>query len=56
LGESVASFVRAVRDGETTLVRPEEARLALATALRIEDTADRVLSAPSPYAAVAAAR
>jgi predicted dehydrogenase len=55
LGESVSSFVRAVRDGETTLVRPEEARLALATALAIEDAAERAQPAPA-YAAVAAAR
>ncbi len=55
LGESVMSFVRAVRDGQTTLVRPEEARLALATALAIDDAADRA-SPPAPYAAAAAAR
>ncbi|MEI9886529.1 MAG: Gfo/Idh/MocA family oxidoreductase [Rhizomicrobium sp.] len=56
LGESVMSFVRAVRDGETTLVRPEEARLALHTALAIDDAADRAAS-PAGYAeTVAAAR
>ena len=55
LGESVASFVASVRDGATTLVRPEEARLALATALAIDDAAERA-SAPAAYAAVAAAR
>ena len=56
LGESVMSFVRAVRDGETTLVRPEEARQALATALAIEDAAERAQPASSAYPAVAAAR
>ena len=55
LGESVASFVASVRDGATTLVRPEEARQALATALAIDDAAERA-SAPKAYAAVAAAR
>jgi predicted dehydrogenase len=55
LGESVNSFARAVRDGATTLVRPEEARRALHTALLIDDAADRVAE-PAPYAAVAAAR
>jgi len=37
LGESVAAFVTAVRSGASTLVRPEEARRALETALLIED-------------------
>jgi len=37
LGESVAAFVTAVRGGPSTLVRPEEARRALETALLIED-------------------
>jgi len=37
LGESVAAFVTAVRGGASTLVRPEEARRALETALLIED-------------------
>ncbi len=40
LGESVAAFVRSVRHGEATLVRPEEARNALSTALLIDDAAD----------------
>ena len=40
LGESVASFVRSARDGAATLVRPEEARRALETALLIDDAAD----------------
>ncbi|MEI9995211.1 MAG: Gfo/Idh/MocA family oxidoreductase [Rhizomicrobium sp.] len=57
LGESVASFVRAVRHGETTLVRPEEARLALKTALAIDDAADHADSQSlAGYAALAAAR
>lgn len=37
LGESVASFVNAVRLGAEPLVRPEEARRALETALLIDD-------------------
>jgi predicted dehydrogenase len=37
LGESVAAFVTAVKGGPSTLVRPEEARRALETALLIED-------------------
>jgi predicted dehydrogenase len=55
LGESVTSFVRAVQGGAATLVRPEEARLALATALAIEDAAEHGMSAQTPYAAIAAA-
>ena len=56
LGESVGSFAAAVRHGQTTLVRPEEARLALATALRIDDAADRATAPSDAYAAIAAAR
>jgi predicted dehydrogenase len=57
LGMSVASFVASVRDGATTLVRPEEARNALSTALLIDDAADRASAAAlDTYAAVAAAR
>jgi len=56
LGESVSSFVRAVRDGATTLVRPEEARQALATALAIEDASERAAMPADPYTVVAAAR
>jgi len=58
LGMSVASFVASVRDGATTLVRPEEARRALHTALLIDDAADRSSAAyaPAAYPAVAAAR
>ena len=36
LGESVAAFVNAVRAGGSAFVRPEEARIALATALEID--------------------
>jgi predicted dehydrogenase len=36
LGESVSAFVKAVRANEEAVVRPEEARRALATALQIE--------------------
>jgi predicted dehydrogenase len=39
LGESVASFVRAARLGASALVRPEEARRALETALLIDEAA-----------------
>ena len=37
LGESVAAFVQAVRENSATPIRPEEARLALETALMIDD-------------------
>ncbi len=40
LGESVAAFVKAVRDGAPALVRPEEARRALETALLIDEAAE----------------
>ncbi len=57
LGESVAAFVRAVRDGERTLVKPEEARLALQTALMIDDASERAtVSAQGDYTAAVAAR
>jgi len=39
LGESVASFVTAARLNEPSLVRPEEARRALETALLIDEAA-----------------
>ncbi|HJW42642.1 MAG TPA: hypothetical protein VJ476_15620, partial [Rhizomicrobium sp.] len=55
LGESVAAFVAAVQGRGAPLVRPEEARTALATALAIEDASERAQPAPA-YAAVAAAR
>jgi len=41
LGESVASFVDAARGGKAPLVRPRQARRALATALLIDDAAER---------------
>lgn len=58
LAESVASFVRSVRHGAAPLVRPQEARRALETALMIDDAADRRPDArgQAAYAAVAAAR
>jgi predicted dehydrogenase len=37
LAESVASFVNSVQRGAATLVRPEEARRALETALQIDE-------------------
>ncbi|HWA88863.1 MAG TPA: Gfo/Idh/MocA family oxidoreductase [Rhizomicrobium sp.] len=40
LGESVAAFVKAVQDGSPALVRPEEARQALDTALLIDEAAE----------------
>ena len=39
LGAAIGSFVSAVEGGSRTLVRPEEARRALETALLIEETA-----------------
>ena len=39
LGESIAAFIEAARMGAASLVRPEEARRALETALLIEDAA-----------------
>jgi predicted dehydrogenase len=53
LGESVESFVNAVRMGAETLVRPEEARRALETALLIDDACKsrRETSAFGRYAA-----
>ena len=54
LGESVAAFVKAVREGGATPIRPEEARRALETALLIEDAAmpvqSRVLEPQALYA------
>jgi len=40
LAESVASFVRSVRHGAAPLVRPQEARRALETALMIDEAAE----------------
>jgi predicted dehydrogenase len=42
LGRSIADFVRAASGGNGTLVRPEEARRALRTALAIEESAERL--------------
>ncbi len=58
LAESVASFVRSVRVNSAPLVRPQEARRALETALMIDDAADHGPDARAreAYAAVAAAR
>jgi predicted dehydrogenase len=47
LGESIASFVNAARLGAASLVRPEEARRALETALLIEDAAAPVRGSES---------
>lgn len=52
LGASVGSFVAAVRAGRASLVRPEEARQALETALAIDDAA---LPAPAFASRVRAA-
>ena len=46
LGESVEAFVNAVRAGAATLVRPEEARRALETALLIEEACEMEQLAP----------
>jgi len=40
LGQSVGAFVRAVRMGKPPLVRPQEARKALSTALTIDEAAE----------------
>ena len=50
LGASVAAFVEAVRGSSTTLVRPEEARHALETALMIEESADQLAELDSQRA------
>lgn len=42
LAESVADFVQAVRAGRSAMVRPEEARMALETALLIDEAAGPV--------------
>ncbi|MNC91252.1 hypothetical protein D3C83_74820 [compost metagenome] len=52
LGESVAAFVTAVQAGGAALVRPEEARHALETALMIEDAA-LLAAVPAPADEVA---
>jgi predicted dehydrogenase len=46
LGESVAAFVAAIQTNGSALVRPEEARHALETALMIEDAA-HIVRAPA---------
>jgi predicted dehydrogenase len=51
LGESVAAFIAAVQAGGSALVRPEEARHALETALLIED-ATVVSKAPAAAEAI----
>jgi predicted dehydrogenase len=51
LGESVASFVAAARDGTQPLVLPEQARLALETAVLIDEAVEMAL--PAPVAAAA---
>ncbi len=57
LGESVISFVKAVQTGTQPLVRAVEARNALATALLIDDAAERTThSRPRRVLAAAAAR
>jgi predicted dehydrogenase len=50
LGESVESFVNAVRFGAATLVRPEEARKALETALMIDEACSAMTHADAPAA------
>jgi predicted dehydrogenase len=54
LGESVTAFVDAVRLGADTLVRPEEARRALETALLIDDACFPAgqVGAPKVYATI----
>lgn len=49
LGESVGSFVRAVQTGTEPLVRAVEARNALATALLIDDAADRTITSRGAF-------
>lgn len=46
LSEAVASFIRSVRGEDPTVVRPEEARLALETALLIEQVAKAPAHSP----------
>jgi predicted dehydrogenase len=52
LGEAVAAFVAAVRGTSPALVRPQEARRALETALMIDEASDRRtgVRAPKSYA------
>jgi predicted dehydrogenase len=48
LGESVASFVAAVTKGSAPLVLAEEARLALHTAIRIDEAVEAAMPAAKP--------
>ena len=48
LGESVASFVAAARDGTQPLVLPEQARLALETAVLIDEAAEASIPVKAP--------
>jgi predicted dehydrogenase len=50
LGEAVASFVAAVTVGSAPLVLAEEARLALATAIRIDEAVEAAMPALKPAA------
>ena len=50
LGESVANFIAAVRDGGTPLVQADEAAQALETALKIEEAAEAGIAALKPAA------
>jgi hypothetical protein len=50
LGESVSAFIDAVRLGADTLVRPEEARRALETALQIDEAYAPIADAMVPQA------
>jgi len=53
LGESISAFVSAARLGASSLVRPEEARRALETALMIDDAADPLFAANESEADIA---
>jgi len=55
LGESVAAFVKAVRDGLPALVQPQEARRALETALLIDEAClpTGTAATTAAYAAIA---
>jgi predicted dehydrogenase len=58
LGESVASFVSAARDGSEPLVRAEQARRAVETAVLIEEAVEAALPArkQGAFARLAAVR
>ncbi len=57
LGEAVAGFVAAARDGNAPMVLPEQARLALETAVLIEDAVEAAILVRTarPAARIAAA-